>query len=191
MTDLGELQRFLGLEIKRHRSQRLLTLGQRKYIERILYCHGMQDAHPSPTSYYCKTHLQTPTNESSTPTVRKEIALGHNLSAVGSLMYAMLGTLPDLAFAVGRVSQFNHSREWEHRVLVKRIFPYVVGTKKYVLEYGTSSQSRGYSDADWGCGLDGSQSVDSYSYSIGVRFPGQAKSRVPLRCRLLKRNIWV
>ena len=36
MTDLGELATFLGLEIERNRSQRLLSLGQSRYIDRIL-----------------------------------------------------------------------------------------------------------------------------------------------------------
>ena len=33
MTDLGELTAFLGLEIKRVRSQRLITLSQHQYIQ--------------------------------------------------------------------------------------------------------------------------------------------------------------
>ena len=114
----------------------------------------MQDAHPTPTPLDCKICLQTSTNESSTPTVSKEIALDHYQSAVRSLMYAMLGTRPDLAFAVGRVSKFNYSPEWQHRVLFKPIFRYLVGTKVYVLEYSTSSQSGGYPDRDWGPRLD-------------------------------------
>lgn len=154
MTDLGELQTFLGLEIQRDRSRRLLTLGQRKYIDRILERYGMQDARPSPTPLDPKIRLQISTNSETATTAQKTISLDSYQSAVGSLMYAMLGTRPDLAYAVGQVSQFNHAPEWDHWVAVKRIFRYLVGTKDYVLEYGTSSESGGYTDADWGSGLD-------------------------------------
>jgi len=69
-------------------------------------------------------------------------------------MYAMLGTRPDLANAVGLVSQFNHSPKTEHLIAVKRIFRYLVGTRKYALQYGLSNACGGYSDADWGAGED-------------------------------------
>jgi len=46
MTDLGELKTFLGLEISRERNQRLLTLHQTKYINKILQRHRMEDTRP-------------------------------------------------------------------------------------------------------------------------------------------------
>ena len=75
-------------------------------------------------------------------------------SAVGSLMYVMLGTRPDIAYAVGLVSQFNHSPLWEHWVAVKRIFRYLTGTRGLRLVYGNKDSSGAYSDADWGSGSD-------------------------------------
>ena len=154
MTDLGELSTFLGLEITRDRSKGLLTLGQHQYIDRILQRHGMQDARPCLTPLAPNTRLPATTEPDPTPTTNKEVSLELYQSAVGSLMYAMLGTRPDLAYAVGLVSQFNHSPKWEHWVAVKRIFRYLVGTKGYTLEYGSSNASGGYSDADWGSGHD-------------------------------------
>ena len=42
-------------------------------------------------------------------------------SAVGSLMYAMLCTRPDICFAVGLVSQYQSNPGREHWKAVKRI----------------------------------------------------------------------
>jgi len=67
-------------------------------------------------------------------------------------MYAMLWTRPDIAYAVGLVSQFNHSPVWEHWMVVKWIFGYLVGTRHFGLRYGTTDASAGYSNADWGSG---------------------------------------
>jgi len=156
MTDLGELRTFLGLEISRERKHRLLTLSQGKYIEKILQRHGMQDARPSMTPLDANTrlHSHTQSNQDQHSSEGKEVNLELYQSAVGSLMYAMLGSRPDIAYAVGLVSQFNHSPLWEHWIAVKRIFRYLAGTKGHQLQYGTSNNSGGFSDADWGSGHD-------------------------------------
>ena len=109
MRDLGELSTFLGLELSRDRSQRLITLSQHQYIDRILECHEMQDAHPCLTPLKSNTRLSTTTEINPISKENMEVSLKLYQSAVGSLMYAMLGTRPDLAYAVGLVSQFNHS----------------------------------------------------------------------------------
>jgi len=165
MTDLGELSTFLGLEICRDRSARLLTLSQHQYIDRILQRHGMEDARPSLTPLDSNTRLPANSETDPTSSTNKEVSLELYQSAVRSLMYAMLGTRPDLAYAVGLVCQFNHSPRWEHWVAVKRIFRYLVGTKGYKLEYGTSNATGGYSDADWGSRHD-HKSVGGYLFLL-------------------------
>ena len=154
MTDLGELETFLGLQIVRERSSRILTLCQHRYIDRILLRHGMQDARPSLTPLDPNGHHKSLTDKETSAPDTEPVNLELYQSAVGSLMYAMLGTRPDLAYAIGLVSQFNHSPQAEHWIAVKRIFRYLVGTKGYAIQYGTSNASGGYSDADWGSGHD-------------------------------------
>ena len=46
-------------------------------------------------------------------------------SAVGSLMYAMLCTRPDICFAVGLVSRYQSNSGLTHWQTVKRIFRYL------------------------------------------------------------------
>jgi len=154
MSDLGELTTYLGLEISRERSRRLLTLHQTKYIDKILHRHGMQDARSSLTPLDPNTHLVSTPKATTTEPNAKSVDLELYQSAVGSLMYAMLGTRPDIAYAVGLVSQFNHSPQPEHWVAVKRIFRYLAGTRGLKIQYGSSNHSGAYSDADWGAGQD-------------------------------------
>jgi len=154
MTDLGKLKVFLGLEIRRDRSQLLLSISQQRYIDRILERHGMQDSRPSLTPLDPNTRLRSdPIGESSLHDTQ-HISLEVYQSAVGSLMYAMLGTRPDIAYSVGLVSQFSHTPEPAHWIAVKRIFRYLVATRHYVLQYGLNNNTGGYSDADWGAGHD-------------------------------------
>lgn len=43
-------------------------------------------------------------------------------------MYLMIGTLPDLAFAVGKLAQFCENRILAHWNAIKRILMYIKGT---------------------------------------------------------------
>ena len=71
-------------------------------------------------------------------------------SAVGSLMYAMLCTRPDLAYAVSVVSRFQSNPGKEHWVAVKCILKYLRRTKDMVLVYGDGElKVEGYTDSDF------------------------------------------
>ena len=56
-------------------------------------------------------------------------------SAVGSLMYAMLYTQPDICFAVGLVSRYPSNPGPAHWQAIKRISLYLRGTSDMVLCY--------------------------------------------------------
>ena len=57
-------------------------------------------------------------------------------SVVGSLMYAMVCTTPDIAHAIGVVSRFMENPGKEHWEEVKWIFKYLRGTSKLCLSFG-------------------------------------------------------
>ena len=54
-------------------------------------------------------------------------------SVVGSLMYAMVYTRPDIAHVVGVLSRFISNLGKEHWTTVKRVFRYLRGTSYYGL----------------------------------------------------------
>jgi len=56
-------------------------------------------------------------------------------SAVGSLMYAMIGSRPDLAHAVGVVSIFMSKPGMDHWLVVKWILKYLCGETKTSLTF--------------------------------------------------------
>ena len=57
-------------------------------------------------------------------------------SACGSLMYAMVATRLDIAYAVGVVTQFMANPAKTHWKVVKSIMKYLKGTKNKCLRYG-------------------------------------------------------
>lgn len=97
------------------------------------------------------------------PSTTQEIAYMQNIhyhEAVGSLMYASLGTCPDITYAVQTVSQFSRNPGQAHWEAVKRIFCYLKGNKHFCLSYGTFQRElKGYADAD------GSMAEDRHAIS--------------------------
>ncbi|KAH9311145.1 hypothetical protein KI387_026180, partial [Taxus chinensis] len=89
-------------------------------------------------------------------------------SAVGSLMYAMVCTRPDIAHAVGAVSRFMSDPGKEHWQAVKWILRYLRGTMGTVLCYsGSNTTLRGYVDSDMAGDVDSRRSTTGYIYTVG------------------------
>ncbi|XP_070014717.1 secreted RxLR effector protein 161-like [Nicotiana sylvestris] len=92
-------------------------------------------------------------------------------SAVGSLMYAMVCTRPDICQAVGLVSRYQTDTGLAHWQTVKRIMRYLKGTADYALCYQGGKDLRlvGYSDADHGGDLDERKSTSGYVFLLSDR----------------------
>ncbi|KAL1563711.1 gibberellin 2beta-dioxygenase [Salvia divinorum] len=71
-------------------------------------------------------------------------------SAVGSLMYAMLCTRPDICFVVGMVARYQSNPGQGYWIAVKTILKYLRRTKGYSLVYQASDMyPLGYTDSDF------------------------------------------
>jgi hypothetical protein len=106
MKDMGEASYVLGVKIIRDRSKRFLGLTQETYIKKMLERYHMQDSKP----------IDTPVDKSlslscdmcpKTLEEKEKMSRVPYASAVGSLMYAMMYTRPDICYAVGLVSRYQ------------------------------------------------------------------------------------
>ena len=88
-------------------------------------------------------------------------------SAVGSLMYAMVCTRPDIAQVVGVVSRYLANPGKQHWEAVKWILRYLKGTSKLCLCYGGANLIlEGYIDADMSGDLDNRKCTSSYIFTL-------------------------
>ena len=161
MTDLGELSTFLVLEIQRNRSNRTLFLSQKTYIQKIIDNMGMEDCNPTTTPGDQQIRLE---KSSSTFEATAADRLRYQ-SAVGSLMNAMLGSRPDISYAVAKVRQFSVNPNSTHWTAVKRIFRYLAGTSNRGLYYGLEGIGIGFTDADWSSGND-RKSIGGFTFLL-------------------------
>ena len=69
---------------------------------------------------------------------------------VGSLMYDMLCTRPDIYYIVGMVSRYQSNYGPTHQTVIKHILKYLRRTKDYMLMYsGADIIPVGYTDSDF------------------------------------------
>ncbi|KAH9734849.1 Integrase catalytic domain-containing protein [Citrus sinensis] len=88
--------------------------------------------------------------------------------AVGSLMYAMLCTRPDICFAVRRISRYQSNPGPKHWTAVKYIMKYLKITKNYILVYsGDKLIPVGYTDSDFMSDKDSRKSTSGYVFTLG------------------------
>jgi transposase InsO family protein len=167
MKDLGELHWMLGMEVKRDRERRTGSIGQSAYINHICERFNLQDAKPLSTPMDPGEHL-TKSQSPSTPKQIDDMRDVPYREAVGSLMYAALGTRPDITYAVTALSQFLQNPGKSHWEAVKRVFRYLKGTQSIGLSFGgeTEPSVQGFCDSDWGTDPDSRHSISGYVFLI-------------------------
>lgn len=85
---------------------------------------------------------------------------------IGSLMYAAIHTRPDIAFALGRLSQYLSDPAEHHGRALKSLLRYVRSTVDLGLMFGNSGSSHlvGYSDSDYAMDRLDRKSILGYVY---------------------------
>ena len=105
MKDFGSAKRIFRMEILRDRKARKLWFSQEIYIEQMLKRLNMKNSKPVSTplvGHFKLSKRLCPSTEKE----KGEMSIIPYSSAVGSLMYAMVCTCPDISHAIGVVSIF-------------------------------------------------------------------------------------
>ena len=109
-------------------------------------------------------HLRLSSQQSPETYAEKEdMAKVSYTSAVGSLMYAMVCTRPDLAYAFGVVSRFLSNLGREHWNAVKWILRYLREISDLKITFGGKKPLLvSYTDSDMSGDVDSSKSLSDY-----------------------------
>lgn len=168
MKDLGDAKKILGMEITRDRARGKLTLSQEGYILKVLGNYGMEQAKAVGTPLGAHFELRAATEIE----IREQAEAMRKIpyqSAVGSLMYSMICTRPDLAFAVGLVCRYMSNPIKMHWQAVKWILRYLKGSTKTRIVFRNDGEFvvRGYCDADYAGDADRRRSTTGMVFTIG------------------------
>ncbi|KAK1631716.1 hypothetical protein QYE76_006031, partial [Lolium multiflorum] len=184
MKDLGEASYILGIKIYRDRSRRLIGLSQSTYLDKILKKFRMDESKKGflpmlPGKVLSKTQGPATAEE------RERMSQIPYASAVGSIMYAMLCTRPDIAHAVSLTSRYQSDPGMEHWTAVKNILKYLKRTKDMFLCYGGDQELvvTSYTDASWNTDPDDSKSQSGYVFILNGAAVSWASSK---QCTVVK-----
>ena len=85
---------------------------------------------------------------------------------IGTLIYAAIGTRPDIAFVATRLSRFNNNPTEEHIKYTRYVLRYLKSTKELKIKYDGASDARliGFSDSDWGENRDDHHSTSGHVF---------------------------
>ena len=143
VTDLGKAHFFLGIEIVR--TPGTIILNQAAYTQKVLERFQQENSHP----------VSTPLNPGLKLVDTEEPAEDETIyrSLLRSLMYLMLCTRPDIAFAVRALSKLSSNPMKSHMLAARHLLKYINKTALLSLHLGpfesTSLRPILYSDADW------------------------------------------
>ena len=111
LTDLGPTNWLLGIKINQDRANKTISLSQHAYIEAIISRFNFNDLKP----LSIPIDPAVPLSKSQSPSKLEDITKMKNVpywEAIGLLMYAAMGTRPDIAFATSTFAQFSKNPGW-------------------------------------------------------------------------------
>lgn len=170
MKDLGDAKKILGMEIQRDRAKGKVCLSQKAYLKKILAKFGISESTKSVSTPLAPHFKLNATMSPKSEEERKYMAQVPYANAVGSLMYAMVCTRPDISHAVSMVSRYMHAPGKGHWYAVKWILRYIYGTVDVGLEFSKDVNNNqpcvGYVDSDYAGDLDKRRSTTGYVFTL-------------------------
>ncbi|XP_057956674.1 uncharacterized mitochondrial protein AtMg00810-like [Malania oleifera] len=159
IKDLGSLKYFLGLEIAR--SKKGINLNQRKFALNILKETGMRGCKPINSPMEQQLKLSKDSRDLFTD-------LNKYRRLIGKLMYLTL-SIPNLTYAINRLSQFLAKPRHPHMQAATRILQYIKGTsgQGVFLPVDSDLQLKAYYDVNWAGCPDTRRSLTGYCFFLG------------------------
>jgi len=140
------------MKVMRNRAAKTLTLSNPGHTATLLEAFGMDKATPNKTPMASRVKLNK-TGEGLLPEGNRYAEL------VGSLLFLVTTTRPDIAFAVGVLSRFLSCPEEDHMRAAKEVLRHLCGTTRLGVVYSGSEPLQGFVDADWAGDIDGRRST--------------------------------
>jgi hypothetical protein len=158
MTDMGNLNSFLGLQVDSDLVEGTVFISQARYINKMVENFGDQNLQVAVTPILSDWDLPKDT----------EPFHGPYLQALRSVMHCIISTRPDIAYAVGILSRYSSAPEMKHWYMMQRLLGYLKYTKDFGILYKKDKNLCviGYSDADFGSDKRDFKSTSGYNTNI-------------------------
>ena len=136
IKDLSSISRYLSINCYYIPEESVFLLSQSDYITKLLTEYAMENCFEVQTPVLDSDRKRWDLNDT---ILLKDGLIQKYQALVGSLLYLMHGTRPDLAFPVIKLSQYSSKPRDIHWHALKQILRYLKGTKDAVLRLGSDS----------------------------------------------------
>jgi hypothetical protein len=158
--DLGEARMFVGFQIERNRAQRTLKIHQQHIVRDMVAKFSTDEARARVTPLAPSSRLSKDVEHPVGSTVPYA-------ELVGSLMYLMVCTRPDIALAVSMLARYMSAPARQHWEAAKGVLRYVQGTQTMGIVYGSgSNEISGFADSDYGGDTDSRRSTTGHVFLL-------------------------
>lgn len=165
IMDLGELCWLLSIEVTHNQEECSLTLSQWLYLDSIIFCFNFDKL--KPVSLPIEQNVRLSTSQS--PSTGTDYAAMQHVpyqEAVRLLMYAALGTWPNISYAVTNVLHFSSNPDTPQWDTIHLIYYYLLRMKDLHLTYGGVEKALvSYIDTDWSMDKD-HKAISGYTFLI-------------------------
>jgi len=167
ITDLGEVKHFLGFAVRCDRAARTIAINQGAYIETLAERFRLTNAKPVTTPMEPGVQFSKEQGPSTPTQIARMKGVPYS-EAIGSILWPVMVSRPDAAFAVSTLSQYIQNPGPAHWEGVKCVILYLLTTKNHWLTWGGHGNIivEAYSDADW-AGQVNWHSVLGYLFHMG------------------------
>ncbi|XP_043469909.1 uncharacterized mitochondrial protein AtMg00810-like [Leptopilina heterotoma] len=164
MKDLGVISQYLGVDIEQNLDTGCTKVSQVEYLKEVIQKYGMQDCNAVDTPIEANIDLNSLKSETPNFEMQKICR-----KIIGSIMYAALGTRPDLCESVSLLSRFQDKANENLFKALKRLLRYVKGTIEMVLFFEPNKSKiilQGFVDSDWGGDTTDRKSTSGFVFKM-------------------------
>ena len=159
MKNMRELWYFLDIKVIKDHEEYQLIIDQNIYICMILERFDMKDYNFASTSIITGIKLQ----QTSIENVLIDQQNYQNM--IKSIMYVILYTRLNLAYAISQLSQFNAKLTFIHEAATKWVLRYLKATVDLEITFEKDLTLKNYNDADWKAN-ENRKSIFEYIYML-------------------------
>ena len=147
-------------------------MNQSHYLKGVLQRFNMADCKPKITP--CEVNLQVYDDHHQDSSSDKTQDTRRYREIVGSLVYAMTCSRPDLAWIVTKLSQHLNNPTEADWITIKHVLRYIKGSLNHKLVFKKSKDSLeaiGYSDSDWASSKENRKSTTGFCFTLNSEGP--------------------
>ena len=169
VSTMGDASFFLGIRIRHECGESpRLKLDQHAFVQTILKRFNVT-APKTPVRTPLSTTKDLVPNDEPIENVIPAVRQLYQ-SKIGSLMYLMLRTRPDLAYSIGKLASFSSNPSPHHIHTLDRVLLYLCESASLHLDWWPERQDlapSGFTDADFAGDSSDQKSIRAYCFDIG------------------------